>query len=236
MGHDLRAVEPYHSENKFLHYRIVFATGSTSVLVTMDIEEDWSGQEEADDHSRTIVHLDLDCFYAQVEEVANPSLKGKPLGVRQKQIVVTCNYAARARGVTKCMFLKDALDVCPELELRCGEDLAKYRRYSAAVTATLAASGCPVERLGMDENWVDVSKLVSERLGKEKFVAKVEGNVIGGTFDCSVQGCGCDERLQVLPLFLFCKTVWILCDWIAGRKRYCCRTCQHCVGSAQPHL
>ena len=146
----------------------------------------------------------------------DPSLKGKPMGVRQKQIIVTCNYAARARGVTKCMFLKDALEVCPELELRCGEDLAVYRRYSAAVTATLAASGCPVERLGMDENWVDVSNLVRERLSKEVVESKVEGNVVGGSLTCSVQGCGCNERLQVSQLVSvldedhFCGIIFLL--------------------------
>ena len=142
---------------------------------------------------------------AQVEELLDPTLKGKPLGVRQKQIIVTCNYAARARGVTKCMFLKDALEVCPELELRCGEDLAVYRRCSAAVTATLATSGCPVERLGMDENWVDVSKLVSERLSsKEEGLGDSEtiwqcGNVVGESLVCSVEGCGCEKRIQVSP-------------------------------------
>ena len=147
----------------------------------------------------------------------DPSLKGKPMGVRQKQIIVTCNYAARASGVTKCMFLKDALKVCPELELRCGEDLAVYRRYSAAVTATLAASGCPVERLGMDENWVDVSNLVRERLrSKEVVESKVEGNVVGESLTCSVQGCGCNERLQVSQLVSvldedhFCGIIFLL--------------------------
>lgn len=169
----------------------------------MDVEEDnWSGLCEAEDHSRTIVHLDLDCFYAQVEELQDPSLKGKPLGVKQKQIIVTCNYAARARGVTKCMFLKDALEVCPELQLRCGEDLAVYRRCSAAVTATLAATGCPVERLGMDENWVDVSKLVIEKLSKEERLEELvtKGNVVGGSLTCSVQDCDCDKRIQVICL------------------------------------
>ena len=171
----------------------------------MDVEDNWSGLDEAEDHSRTIVHLDLDCFYAQVEELLDPSLKGKPLGVKQKQIIVTCNYAARARGVTKCMFLKDALEVCPELELRCGEDLAVYRRCSAAVTATLAASGCPVERLGMDENWVDVSKLVIERLSREERLGELvtKGNVVGGSLTCSLQDCGCNKRMQVFAqLFL----------------------------------
>ena len=101
--------------------------------------------------------------------------------------------------MTKCMFLKDALEACPELQLRCGEDLAVYRKYSAAVTATLAASGCPVERLGMDENWVDVSKLVTERMKTEQDEPAVtdDVNVIGGSLSCSLHGCGCNERLQV---------------------------------------
>ena len=47
----------------------------------MDGEDYWSGFEEAENHSRTIIHLDLDCFYAQVEMVRNPALRTKPLGV-----------------------------------------------------------------------------------------------------------------------------------------------------------
>ena len=41
---------------------------------------------------RVIVHVDIDCFYAQAEEVRDPSLRSKPLGVTQKYLVVTCNY------------------------------------------------------------------------------------------------------------------------------------------------
>ena len=40
-----------------------------SAPVIMDVEDDWFGFEEAENHSRTIVHLDLDCFYAQVEDL-----------------------------------------------------------------------------------------------------------------------------------------------------------------------
>ena len=48
--------------------------------MNVEMEEEWLGVQEIDDHSRTIVHLDLDYFYGQVEEVLDPSLKGKPLG------------------------------------------------------------------------------------------------------------------------------------------------------------
>ena len=48
--------------------------------INVEMEEEWFGVQEIDDHSRTIVHFDLDYFYGQVEEVLDPSLKGKPLG------------------------------------------------------------------------------------------------------------------------------------------------------------
>jgi nucleotidyltransferase/DNA polymerase involved in DNA repair len=53
--------------------------------------------------------------WTQVEEVRNPALRGKPLAVTQKYLVVTANYEARAAGVTKLMGLQDALKACPHL-------------------------------------------------------------------------------------------------------------------------
>lgn len=52
--------------------------------------------------------LQLDAFYAQVEEVQDPSLRERPLGVTQKYLIVTSNYPARRRGVTKLMNIKEA--------------------------------------------------------------------------------------------------------------------------------
>ena len=54
--------------------------------------------EQRGPHARTIIQLDLDCFYAQVEMLRDPSLQGRPVGVRQKSLLVTTNYVARARG------------------------------------------------------------------------------------------------------------------------------------------
>ena len=51
--------------------------------------------------SRCVISLDLDCFYAQCEELRRPELKGKPLCVQQKMLVITSNYAARAYGIKK---------------------------------------------------------------------------------------------------------------------------------------
>lgn len=67
---------------------------------------------------------------AQVEALANPSLQGRPLGVRQKGLLVTCNYEARARGVSKMHGIKEALAICPEMVIIDGSDLTPYRKAS----------------------------------------------------------------------------------------------------------
>ena len=157
--------------------------------------------EVAPSHSRCIIHLDVDCFYAQVEMISEPSLTDKPLGIQQKNIVVTCNYVARARGVGKCMYISEAVKVCPDLVLVNGEDLARYRRVSMGVYNTLVReTGCEVERLGMDENWVDVTRLVEEKVRQEqgqweKEVAQHRlENLVG--LECS-ERCDCRARLLV---------------------------------------
>ena len=93
--------------------------------------------------------------------IKEPSLKSRPLGIQQKNIVVTCNYIAREMGVVKCSYIDDARKVCPALVLVNGEDLAEYRKYSQKVFELIKkmGKGCPVERLGMDENFMDISKL-----------------------------------------------------------------------------
>ncbi|KAI2664898.1 DNA polymerase iota [Labeo rohita] len=113
---------------------------------------------------RVILHFDLDCFYAQVEMIRNPALRTKPLGIQQKYLIVTCNYVAREHGVSKMMSVTDAVEKCPQLVLVKGEDLTHYREMSYKVTELLM-SYCPlVERLGFDENFMDVTEMVERRL------------------------------------------------------------------------
>lgn len=114
--------------------------------------------------SRVVVHVDLDCFYAQVEMISNPELKGKPLGVQQKYLVVTCNYEARELGIKKLMNVRDAKEKCPQLVLVNGEDLTRYREMSYKVTELLEEFSPLVERLGFDENFVDLTEMVEKRL------------------------------------------------------------------------
>ncbi|XP_036178662.1 DNA polymerase iota isoform X3 [Myotis myotis] len=96
--------------------------------------------------------------------ISNPELKGKPLGVQQKYLVVTCNYEARELGVKKLMNVRDAKEKCPQLVLVNGEDLTRYREISYKVTELLEEFSPVVERLGFDENFVDLSEMVEKRL------------------------------------------------------------------------
>lgn len=149
------------------------------------------------EHSKCIIHVDIDCFYAQVEMVRNPELRSVPLGIQQKNIVVTSNYEARKYGVQKCMLVTDAFKVCPNLKLVNGEDLHNYRTASNKVFVVLQSWKCPVEKLGMDENFIDVTNLVQEKLAKATNNTNI--SLAGQAYkepsmDCP---CGCHTRLRI---------------------------------------
>lgn len=145
------------------------------------------------EHSKSIIHIDVDCFYAQVEMLRNPELRTVPLGIQQKNIVVTSNYEARNYGVQKCMLVTDALKVCPNLKLVSGEDLHNYRAASNKIFEILLSWKCPVEKLGMDENFIDVTKLVQERVksGNQTLVGHIYNQM---NMECP---CGCHTRLSI---------------------------------------
>ncbi|KAM0553913.1 hypothetical protein ACHAPJ_007259 [Fusarium lateritium] len=102
---------------------------------------------------RIILQFDYDCFYAQVFENKNPELKKLPLGVKQKNCLATCNYNARARGLTKLMPVSEARRVCPELVLVDGEDLTPFRDMSKLLFNFFKTFSWnhKAERLGFDE-------------------------------------------------------------------------------------
>ncbi|KAF2447285.1 DNA/RNA polymerase [Karstenula rhodostoma CBS 690.94] len=113
-----------------------------------------------------IIHFDYDAFYASVVEAETPSLRTRPLAIQQKQIVVTCNYEARRRGLYKLQLIKEAKQICPDVVIVLGEDLTRFRNASKELYAFLRSfswnSRC--ERLGFDEVWMDVTDMVDHNL------------------------------------------------------------------------
>ncbi|KAL4776402.1 hypothetical protein BDW60DRAFT_83295, partial [Aspergillus nidulans var. acristatus] len=116
---------------------------------------------------RIILHFDYDCFYASVFEAEQPILKTLPLAVQQKQIVVTCNYEARRRGLRKLQLIKEAKQICSDVVIVLGEDLTKFRDASKDLYLFFRRSiwGERVERLGFDEIFMDVTDMITYNAG-----------------------------------------------------------------------
>lgn len=161
-------------------------------------------------HQRTIIHIDMDCFYAQVEEIRDPTLRSRPLGIQQKNLVVTCNYLAREFGVNKLMTVEEAQRLCPTLTLVNGEDLTPYKQISQRIFDALLTFTPLVEKLGFDENYLDVTAQVCNRIEKNQY-EHVESSAIASSIFPKIEGhiypesanlsqsceCGCAQRLAV---------------------------------------
>lgn len=151
--------------------------------------------EDNERHDNVIIHIDIDCFYAQVEEIKDPSLCNKPVGIQQKNIIVTCNYKAREHGVTKLMLLTDAVKICPNLVIVNGEDLTDYKRMSAKIFDMLQRFSPKIEKLGLDENYIDVTNTIYLTISESSAVKTVEGYIYPENAKLSSCACGCEKKM-----------------------------------------
>ncbi|XP_045176229.2 DNA polymerase eta-like [Mercenaria mercenaria] len=124
---------------------------------------------------RIVALVDMDCFYVQVEQRLNPSLKGKPCAVVQYNPwkgggIIAVSYEARNFGVTRQMRGDDAKAKCPDIQLvrvplvRGKADLTKYREGGAEVIEVLSRFSNCVERASVDEAYIDLTEEVEKRL------------------------------------------------------------------------
>lgn len=114
--------------------------------------------------------------------------------MQQKQIVVTCNYEARRRGLHKLQLIKEAKRLCPDVVIVLGEDLTRFRNASKDLYAFLKAFSwnSKVERLGFDEVFMDVSDIVDYNVAllnhdvvHSFFCLSKEDPTLGFEFDAS---------------------------------------------------
>ena len=108
---------------------------------------------------RYIAHLDLDSFFVSVEVLNNPDLKGKATivgGTKDRGVVSTCSYEARAYGVHSAMPMKKAMELCPHAILVQGTR-GEYSRYSRWVTDIIAAKAPLFEKASIDEFYIDLT-------------------------------------------------------------------------------
>jgi DNA polymerase-4 len=108
--------------------------------------------------SATILHADLDAFYASVEQLLDPSLKGLPIAVGGG-VVLAASYEARAHGVRGGMPGWRARQLCPSIRF-VGGHFHEYQRLGDAVIAVFYDFTPQVERISIDEGFLDVAGAV----------------------------------------------------------------------------
>ncbi len=148
-----------------------------------------------------IAHLDLDAFFAAVEELEDPSLRRVPLVVggdpRGRGVVATANYKARNFGIQSAMSCAEALRRCPQAVFVPPRH-PLYRRYSAAVWDAVRQVVPTVERTGLDEGYLDVGEVAGDYLRARRVAEAVQAAVRGATsLTCSLGVASCKVVAKV---------------------------------------
>lgn len=175
--------------------------------------------------ARTILHVDMDAFFAAIEQLRRPELRGKPVVVggdgdpRKRGVVSTASYEARKYGIHSAMPLRRALRACPQAVFL-PVDFSIYREFSGKLMRLLREYSALVEPMSLDEAFVDIStaedptelaREIKERIytelgltasvgvGPNKLIAKIASNMHKPDGLTIIREDEIGERLSNLP-------------------------------------
>ena len=148
-----------------------------------------------------VAHLDLDAFYAAVEELESPELRMLPLVVggdpRGRGVVATANYVARSFGIHSAMSCAEALRRCPRAVFVRPRH-ALYREYSQEVWETVRGIVPTVEQTGIDEGYLDVAEVAEDFLAARVVAEAVQTAVwAASSLTCSLGVAPCKVVAKV---------------------------------------
>ncbi|XP_028379314.1 DNA polymerase kappa isoform X1 [Phyllostomus discolor] len=158
--------------------------------------------EQSRDLNNTIVHIDMDAFYAAVEMRDNPELKDKPIAVGSSSMLSTSNYRARRFGVRAAMPGFIAKKLCPQLTI-VPPNFDKYRAVSREVKEILADYDPNFMAMSLDEAYLNITTHLQERRNwpedKRKYFIKTGTSLENGKPEKKLNKLSENER-SISPL------------------------------------
>ncbi|EUJ42056.1 DNA polymerase IV [Brochothrix campestris] len=131
---------------------------------------------------RKIIHIDMDCFFAQVEQTDHPELKGKPVviasdpRVSKRGVVSTASYEARTFGVHSAMSSVEALKLCPQA-IFIPPRMARYQEVSLKIREIFSRYTDQIEPLSLDEAYLDVTENKRNERSASRLAQQIQATI-----------------------------------------------------------
>jgi len=171
---------------------------------------------------RAIIHIDMNAFFASVEQRDFPALRGKPIGVTNGHLgttLITCSYQARARGVRTGMRIYEARRLCPDLIQRPARPRV-YAEISTRIMRALAQLSPDVEMFSVDEAFIDVTHCQRlygspEQMGQ---MAKELVHAASGGLPCSIGIAGAKSTAKIASGLVKPEGFTVIPPWEARER------------------
>jgi DNA polymerase-4 len=156
------------------------------VVLEVDRDRAETGSEESEQgfsaeagRSRKIIHIDMDAFYASVEQRDNPELRGKPVAVggsRERGVVAAASYEARKFGVHSAMPSVTAKRKCPDLAF-VNPRFDAYKAISLQIREIFAEYTPIIEPLSLDEAYLDVTEDLKGMISATQIAEEIRASI-----------------------------------------------------------